>query len=96
MIPEHDPHLPEGVKGIGMLGHVGTAAAIAEAVYQATGKRARRLPIRVGGRNGDRVSGGASLPHGRPGLERRDRGWPGKWCAFRRRWRPHGIVRPKG
>jgi len=47
MIAEHDPHLPEGVKGIGMLGHVGTAAAIAEAVYQATGRRVRRLPIRV-------------------------------------------------
>jgi xanthine dehydrogenase YagR molybdenum-binding subunit len=47
MVDEHDPHLPEGVKGIGMLGHVGTAAAIAEAVYQATGKRMRRLPIRV-------------------------------------------------
>ena len=47
MLPEHDPHLPEGVKGLGMLGHVGTAAAIAEAVYQATGKRVRRLPIRV-------------------------------------------------
>jgi xanthine dehydrogenase YagR molybdenum-binding subunit len=47
MVEEHDPHLPEGVKGIGMLGHVGTAAAIAEAVYQATGKRVRRLPIRV-------------------------------------------------
>jgi len=47
MIPEHDPHLPEGVKGIGMLGHVGTSAAIAEAVYQAAGKRIRRLPIRV-------------------------------------------------
>jgi xanthine dehydrogenase YagR molybdenum-binding subunit len=47
MVDEHDTHLPEGVKGIGMLGHVGTAAAIAEAVYQATGKRMRRLPIRV-------------------------------------------------
>jgi xanthine dehydrogenase YagR molybdenum-binding subunit len=47
MVEEHDPHLPEGVKGIGMLGHVGTAAAIAEAVYQSTGKQVRRLPIRV-------------------------------------------------
>ena len=47
MIDEHDALLPEGVKGVGMLGHVGTSAAIAEAVYQATGKRMRRLPIRV-------------------------------------------------
>lgn len=47
MVPEHDPHLPEGVKGVGMLGHVGTAAAVAEAVRQATGKRLHRLPIRL-------------------------------------------------
>lgn len=47
MVPENDPYLPEGVKGIGMLGHIGVAAAIAEAVYQAVGKRVRRLPIRL-------------------------------------------------
>ena len=47
MIDEDDPYLPEGVKGVGMLGHVGTSAAIAEAVRQATGRPIRRLPIRV-------------------------------------------------
>jgi xanthine dehydrogenase YagR molybdenum-binding subunit len=47
MVEEHDASLPQGVKGVGMLGHIGTAAAIAEAVYQATGTRIRRLPIRV-------------------------------------------------
>lgn len=47
MVPEDDPYLPEGVKGIGMLGHIGVGAAIAEAVYQAVGHRVRRLPIRV-------------------------------------------------
>ena len=36
-----------GVKGIGELGIVGTAAAIANAVHHATGKRLRRLPIRM-------------------------------------------------
>nr|WP_082597559.1 molybdopterin cofactor-binding domain-containing protein [Rhizobium sp. Root708] len=38
---------PAGVKGLGELGNVGTAAAIASAVYHATGKRIRRLPIRI-------------------------------------------------
>ena len=38
---------PAGVKGLGELGNVGTAAAIANAVYHATGKRIRDLPIRI-------------------------------------------------
>ena len=38
---------PAGVKGIGELGNVGTAAAIANAVYHATGMRVRKLPIRI-------------------------------------------------
>jgi xanthine dehydrogenase YagR molybdenum-binding subunit len=38
---------PMGVKGIGELGNVGTAAAIANAVYHATGVRVRELPIRL-------------------------------------------------
>jgi xanthine dehydrogenase YagR molybdenum-binding subunit len=36
---------PLGVKGVGEIGIVGTAAAIANAVYHATGKRIRDLPI---------------------------------------------------
>ena len=36
---------PLGVKGIGEIGTVGAAAAIANAVYHATGKRVRDLPI---------------------------------------------------
>jgi xanthine dehydrogenase YagR molybdenum-binding subunit len=45
-LPENDPHLnPMGSKGIGELGIVGTAAAIANAVYHATGVRVRSLPI---------------------------------------------------
>jgi xanthine dehydrogenase YagR molybdenum-binding subunit len=35
------------VKGIGELGIVGTAAAIANAVYHATGLRVRDLPILI-------------------------------------------------
>ncbi|HEY9712921.1 MAG TPA: molybdopterin cofactor-binding domain-containing protein, partial [Chroococcales cyanobacterium] len=36
-----------GVKGIGELGITGAAAAVANAVYHATGKRVRELPIRL-------------------------------------------------
>jgi xanthine dehydrogenase YagR molybdenum-binding subunit len=43
---DHDVN-PAGVKGLGELANVGTAAAIANAVYQATGKRIRELPIRI-------------------------------------------------
>jgi xanthine dehydrogenase YagR molybdenum-binding subunit len=46
-IDEVDPHVnPFGAKGIGEIGIVGTAAAIANAVYHATGIRVRDLPIR--------------------------------------------------
>src|SRR5581483_1772695 len=48
LIPEKDDEVnPAGVKGIGELANVGTAAAIANAVYHATGKRIRQLPIRL-------------------------------------------------
>jgi xanthine dehydrogenase YagR molybdenum-binding subunit len=47
-VDEHDPHLnPMGSKGIGEIGIVGTAAAVANAVHHATGHRFRSLPIRV-------------------------------------------------
>jgi xanthine dehydrogenase YagR molybdenum-binding subunit len=36
---------PLGAKGVGEIGIVGTAAAIANAIYHATGKRVRDLPI---------------------------------------------------
>jgi xanthine dehydrogenase YagR molybdenum-binding subunit len=46
IVQEDDPHVnPIGVKGIGEIGLVGAAAAIANAVYHATGKRVRDLPI---------------------------------------------------
>jgi xanthine dehydrogenase YagR molybdenum-binding subunit len=38
---------PLGIKGLGELGNVGTNAAVANAVYHATGVRVRRLPIRI-------------------------------------------------
>ncbi|MBE1530919.1 xanthine dehydrogenase family protein molybdopterin-binding subunit [Actinomadura algeriensis] len=45
-IEEIDPHLnPMGSKGIGEIGIVGAAAAIANAVHHATGVRVRDLPI---------------------------------------------------
>jgi xanthine dehydrogenase YagR molybdenum-binding subunit len=45
-VDEHDPHVnPIGVKGIGELGMTGVAAAVANAVFNATGVRVRDLPI---------------------------------------------------
>ncbi len=47
-VDEHDEHInPIGAKGIGEIGVTGAAAAIANAVYHATGKRVRDLPITV-------------------------------------------------
>jgi xanthine dehydrogenase YagR molybdenum-binding subunit len=46
MVDEFDPHAsPIGAKGMGEIGIVGPAAAIANAVYHATGVRVRDLPI---------------------------------------------------
>ena len=47
IVEEDDPHLAGGIKGIGMIGTVGTSAAIANAVFHATGRRIRDLPIRL-------------------------------------------------
>ncbi|MDX6677231.1 MAG: xanthine dehydrogenase YagR molybdenum-binding subunit [Solirubrobacteraceae bacterium] len=45
-IDEIDPHVnPMGTKGLGEIGIVGSAAAIANAVFHATGVRVRDLPI---------------------------------------------------
>jgi xanthine dehydrogenase YagR molybdenum-binding subunit len=46
VVPEDDPHVnPLGAKGIGEIGITGVAAAIANAVWHATGRRIRSLPI---------------------------------------------------
>jgi xanthine dehydrogenase YagR molybdenum-binding subunit len=44
-VDEPDDSNPLGIKGVGEIGIVGVAAAIANAVYHATGKRVRDLPI---------------------------------------------------
>jgi xanthine dehydrogenase YagR molybdenum-binding subunit len=46
-VGEPDRFNPIGVKGIGEIGLVGTAAAIANAVFHATGRRVRSLPITI-------------------------------------------------
>jgi xanthine dehydrogenase YagR molybdenum-binding subunit len=48
MIDEHDPHVnPLGIKGVGEIAITGSAGAVANAVWHATGKRVRRFPIRI-------------------------------------------------
>jgi xanthine dehydrogenase YagR molybdenum-binding subunit len=46
-VDEEDQANPMGVKGLGEIGIVGTAAAVANAVFHATGKRIRHLPITI-------------------------------------------------
>ena len=47
-VPEEDTRVnPLGVKGIGEIGIVGMNAAVANAVFHATGRRIRDLPIRI-------------------------------------------------
>ncbi|GCE07829.1 xanthine dehydrogenase family protein molybdopterin-binding subunit [Dictyobacter aurantiacus] len=48
LIEVHDEIVnPLGVKGCGEIGQVGSAAAIANAVFHATGRRVHELPIRI-------------------------------------------------
>jgi xanthine dehydrogenase YagR molybdenum-binding subunit len=47
LVPEQDDRVnPLGVKGIGEIGIVGMNAAVANAIYHATGTRLRDLPVR--------------------------------------------------
>jgi xanthine dehydrogenase YagR molybdenum-binding subunit len=46
-VGEPDRFGPVGIKGLGEVGVVGVAAAIANAVYHATGRRIRSLPITI-------------------------------------------------
>jgi xanthine dehydrogenase YagR molybdenum-binding subunit len=46
LVEEDDPHVnPLGIKGVGEIGITGTAGAVANAVWHATGVRVRKLPI---------------------------------------------------
>jgi xanthine dehydrogenase YagR molybdenum-binding subunit len=46
-VPDYEPDIASGIKGVGEIGTAGTAAAIANAVWHATGRRQRSLPIRL-------------------------------------------------
>jgi xanthine dehydrogenase YagR molybdenum-binding subunit len=46
LVEEHDPHVNAlGIKGVGEIGITGTAGAVANAVWHATGVRVRNFPI---------------------------------------------------
>jgi xanthine dehydrogenase YagR molybdenum-binding subunit len=46
LVEEHDPHVNGlGIKGVGEIGITGTAGAVANAVWHATGVRVRKFPI---------------------------------------------------
>jgi xanthine dehydrogenase YagR molybdenum-binding subunit len=46
LVEEHDPHVNAlGIKGVGEIGITGTAGAVANAVWHATGVRVRKFPI---------------------------------------------------
>jgi xanthine dehydrogenase YagR molybdenum-binding subunit len=46
LVEEDDPHVnPLGIKGVGEIGITGTAGAVANAVWHATGVRVRKFPI---------------------------------------------------
>jgi xanthine dehydrogenase YagR molybdenum-binding subunit len=48
MVDEYDPHVNAlGIKGVGEIGVTGSAGAVANAVWHATGIRVRRFPIRI-------------------------------------------------
>ncbi|MGF6307138.1 xanthine dehydrogenase YagR molybdenum-binding subunit [Bradyrhizobium sp. i1.8.4] len=47
-VDEHDPHVnPLGIKGVGEIGITGSAGAVANAVWHATGIRVRNFPIKI-------------------------------------------------
>ena len=46
LVEEDDPYVnPLGIKGVGEIGITGTAGAVANAVWHATGVRVRQIPI---------------------------------------------------
>ena len=48
LVHEDDPYVNAlGIKGVGEIGITGTVGAIANAIWHATGVRARRFPIRI-------------------------------------------------
>lgn len=55
-----DPHTPMGARGIGEIGITGVGAAVANAIYNATGKRVRDLPITL-----DKVLASSACPGAR-------------------------------
>jgi len=48
LVEEHDPHVNAlGIKGVGEIAITGSAGAVANAVWHATGIRVRNFPIKL-------------------------------------------------
>jgi len=59
VVEEDDPHVNVlGIKGVGEIGVTGTAGAIANAVWHATGRRVRHFPIGIADMLADEVNAG--------------------------------------
>jgi len=81
---DFDHRQPYGARGIGEIGITGGAAAVANAVYHATGKRIRELPITL-----DKLFG-STVPTGNK-FARRHRRNPGLFFGKHRCVNANGV-----
>ena len=81
-VGEPDTSNPIGIKGLGEIGIVGVSAAIANAVYHATGRRISSLPITV-----EQLLGPGAQP-GRVSVSAQRPGHQHQRQQLGRRWRP--------
>ena len=79
LVEEHDPHVNAlGIKGVGEIGVTGTAGAVANAVWHATGVRVRRVPDRSRGASVTREGARPRTPPKRRSIVAARRGAAGR------------------